>query len=423
LKQLQARLGRRMYYGWVVAGVTFLALLVSAGLRSAPTVLIKPLEEDFGWSRGGISFAISIGLLLYGLSAPAVGSLMDRLGPRWLMLAALLLIGGSAALSAGMTTLWQFTLLWGLLGGIGTGLVALVLGATVANRWFSTRRGLVVGIFGSAASAGQLVFLPLLTWLIVAIGWRGSVLFLGACVLVPFVVTWLFMRDSPAELGLQPLGARETPQVAAAARLGPIMPLAVRVPEFWLLSGTFFICGATSNGLIGTHLLPHAVDIGISKVTAAGLLGVMGAMNFAGTITSGWLTDRYDPRKLLATYYLLRGCSLFLLPFVSGFEGLVIFAVVFGLDYIATVPPTVALTADIFGRRHVGTVYGWVFAAHQIGAASAAYLGGLARDAFGDYTAAFLAAGAMAVLGGLLALRIDREASVAGEPSVAAAAA
>jgi sugar phosphate permease len=412
------------HYAWVVVGVTFCTLLVASGIRAAPGVLLLSLEREMGWSRAAIAFAVSIGLLLYGLVGPFAGRLMDRFGPRAVMLAGLLLMVGSQAAGATISTLWQLNLMWGVLGGIGTGMAAQVLGATVANRWFVARRGLVLGYFGAAGSAGQLLFVPLLMALVVAVGWRASHLVLagaGALVLIP---VFLLMRDDPADLGLRPYGAPPPPPgsvapapVAALTAGAGIMARAVRVPEFWLLSGSFFVCGATSNGLIGTHLIPHSADHGISEVTAAGALALMGSMNFVGTVASGWLTDRYDPRRLLACYYFFRGLSLFLLPFVADFSGLAIFAVVFGLDYIATVPPTSALTADIFGRRNVGTVFGWVFFSHQVGAALAAYLGGVARVALGDYQLAFLVAGTLAVLAAVMALRVDRGARPALQPA------
>ncbi len=407
---MQAYLGKRFYYGWIVVAVTFATLLIASGIRSAPAILINPLEDDLGWSRTGISFGISIGLLLYGLTSPLTGALMDRVGPRRMMLVGVLLVGISTAISAAMTALWQFTLLWGALSGIGTGITALVIGATVANRWFVARRGLVLGLLGAAASAGQLVFIPLMMWLIVAIGWRAGILVLAIASLTLLTPIFLLMRDDPANLGLKPYGADTAPPAPEPRMHGThrVMHRALRRREFWLLSGSFFICGATSNGLIGTHLIPHSIDHGIPEVTAAGVLAIMGAMNFVGTVASGWLTDRYDPRKLLACYYTLRGLSLFVLPFVTDFSGLAIFAIVFGLDYIATVPPTVALAADIFGRRNVGTVFGWIFFSHQVGAATAAYLGGLTRDLMGDYQFAFLTAGAIAMLGGLMALGIKR---------------
>ncbi len=424
---MQKALNGRLYYGWVVVGVVFLALLVSAGVRAAPAVLINPLEDELGWGRAAISFAVSVGLLIYGLSGPAAGWLMDRLSPKRIMLAGLALIGASTLAGAAMTELWQLNLFWGVLSGVGTGVVAPVLGATVANRWFIERRGLVLGILGAAASAGQLVSVPALMWLVVVLGWREGTVLLAAAVLVVLIPVLFLMRDDPSRVGLQPYGAPEEdedPKTAAEASPAPepgtaanapaemrggAVSRALRTPEFWLLSGSFFICGASSNGIIGVHFVPHSIDHGIPEVTAAGALALMGAMNFVGTIASGWLTDRYDPRKLLAVYYSLRGLSLLLLPFVTDFAGLSIFAIFFGLDYIATVPPTVALVADRFGRLNVGAVFGWVFFSHQVGAALAAYLGGVARDSLGDYTAAFLAAGALAILASLIVSRINRD--------------
>ena len=424
---LQRELRNRLYYGWVVVAVVFLALLVSAGVRAAPAVLINPLETEFGWGRGAISFAASVGLLLYGLSGPVAGWLMDRFGPKRITLVGIALIGGSTLAGTAMTELWQLNLFWGVLSGVGTGVVAPVLGATVANRWFVERRGLVLGIFGAAASAGQLVSVPALMWLVVSVGWREGTVYLAAVAFLVLAPVLLLMRDDPSRLGLRPYGvpeeetaAEESPapepgtaakapaEASPESREGGVLSRAFKTPEFWLLSGSFFICGASSNGIIGVHFVPHSIDHGIPEVTAASALALMGAMNFVGTIASGWLTDRYDPRKLLAIYYSLRGLSLLLLPFVTDFSGLAVFAVFFGLDYIATVPPTVALVADRFGRLNVGAVFGWVFFSHQVGAALASYLGGVARDSLGDYTLAFLAAGVLAILASLMAYLINR---------------
>ena len=420
---MRTRTGAGLHYGWVIVGVTFLALLVAAGVRATPAVLIQPLEQDLGWSRAAISAAVSVGLLLYGFGGPAAGWLMDRFGPRWLTLGGLALVGASTLAGSRVDQLWQFTLLWGVLGGLGTGVVAPVLGATVANRWFVARRGFVVGLFGAAASAGQLIAVPVLMRLVVEIGWRAATLVLAGAVLLVLLPVLLLMRDEPASMGLQPYGG-DTPGTqlgAAGPDTGGALLRAVRSPAFWLLSGSFFICGATSNGLIGTHLIPHSIEHGIPRVAAADALALMGAMNFLGTLTSGWLTDRYDPRKLLAAYYSFRGLSLLLLPFVDGFSGLAIFAVIFGLDYIATVPPTVALVADRFGRRNVGTVFGWVFFAHQVGAALAAWLGGVVRELTGDYGPAFLSAGVLAMVAGAMALGIRRAPRHVPQPGVAGA--
>jgi predicted MFS family arabinose efflux permease len=293
----------------------------------------------------------------------------------------------------------------------------------VANRWFVARRGLVTGVFGAATSAGQLIFVPLLVQLAQAIGWRSSMLILGGATLAVLLPIALLMRDDPAKIGLRPYGAPEGAAIAAGAKVEKgVMGRALRSPAFWMLSATFFVCGATSNGLIGVHFIPYANDCGISATVAAGTLALMGGFNFVGTIGSGWLTDRYDPRKLLLCYYGFRGLSLLLLPFVTNPAGLTIFAIMFGLDYIATVPPTTALVADLFGRRNVGTVFGWVFFAHQLGAASASWLGGRARDTLGDYLLTFLVAGAIALGAGLLALRIGRAPTEASGPAAPALA-
>jgi sugar phosphate permease len=304
--------------------------------------------------------------------------------------------------------IWQLTLFFGFLAGLGSGLVASVLGPTIAARWFVADRGLVTGVFGASVSAGQLIFFPVLTTLAVTLGWRAGALVLAAILAALVVPVLLWLRDDPADLGLRPRGAApDAPIVAERADPG-VMRQAVRSTDFWFLAGTFFVCGATSNGLVGQHFIPHAVDHGFTAVAASGALAVMGAFNFVGTIASGWLTDRFDPRRLLLVYYGFRGVSLLFLPFVHDTAGIVAFSVLFGLDYIATVPPTVALCADRFGRRNVGIVYGWVFAAHMLGAAIAAFVAGLVRETAGDYAAAFVAAGWIAIVAGVVALAIRR---------------
>jgi sugar phosphate permease len=404
-------LAGRLYYGWIVVGVTCLTLLVAGGIRSAPAaVFILPIEADLGWDKATIAFAVSLGLLLYGLVGPLAGRWIDRFGARVVMMISMALTGVSMLISAVMTELWQLNLFWGVLAGLATGLASAVLGPPIANRWFVARRGLVTGIFGGAMSAGQLIFIPGLMALTLAIGWRQASFILALIALAMLTPIALLMRNDPADLGLQPYGG-PAPQPAGANPSGGVMASALRTPEFWLLAGSFFVCGATSMGLIGVHFIPHSVDHGIPEVKAAGVLALMGALNFVGTVGSGWLTDRFDPRKLLACYYSFRGLSLLLLPFLITTDiGLVGWAVLFGLDYIATVPPTATLVADLFGRRNVGQVFGWVFFAHQVGAALASYLSGLARVHLGDYGLAFLVAGLLAMLGGLMALRIGRHA-------------
>lgn len=397
------------FYGWVVVGVTVVALLVSAGIRAAPGVLIVPLELDMGWSRGLIATAVSVGLLLFGFAGPLAGWLVDRVGPRRVMLGGLALMAASMVASALMRAPWQMMLFWGAVSGLATGLVGAVMGTAVANRWFYARRGLVLGIFGAATSAGQLIFLPAIVGMTGLIGWRGASYVLAALAAALIPLVFLLMRDAPADVGALPYGLTQAPPAPATRPSGAaVMGAALRSPTFWLLTATFFICGASSNGIVGTHFVPHAVDHGIAQTTAAGALALMGLMNFVGTLGSGYLTDRFDPRALLAVYYGFRGLSLIFLPFVSDPLGLAIFAIFFGLDYIATVPPTSALVADTFGRANAGTVFGWIFFAHQIGAALAAWLGGVAYELTGGYGIAFIAAGVLAIAATGLSLGIRR---------------
>jgi MFS family permease len=397
---------RRLHYGWIVVACTALAIFVAAGVRSAAGVFLLPMEADLGIPRSAVSLAVSLGLLVYGLSAPISGSLIDRFGPRRVASAGLLLIAAGMVTSANATSAWQLHAFFGVLTGVGTGVVGGVLGATIASRWFVRHRGLVVGIFGAAVSAGQLVFIPVLASLTVRLGWRPTSLWMAMAAGLLLLPVSSLLRNDPADKGIAPYGVVETTPLP-----GPdpgVMRKAVRTPDFWLLVGTFGICGLTSNGIIGTHFIAHAVEHGFAETVAAGALAVMGAFNFVGTIASGWLSDRFDPRRLLLMYYGLRGVSLFLIPMVHGQLGLMAFALLFGLDYVATVPPTVALVSDTFGRQNVGTVYGWVFAAHQAGAALSAWGGGVIRERWGDYVPAFLTAGVAAVIAGIAILWVKR---------------
>jgi sugar phosphate permease len=409
---LQSAIGRRVFYGWIVVGVAVLLSLVMWGIRAAPSVLIKPLEADFGWSRAEISSAIAIGLVMTAFSAIAGGVLIDRFSMRLVMLGIVVLGGISVMLASTMTALWQMTVLWGLLVGIATG-ISGVIGAPLAARWFVEKRGLVQGVLGAGTSAGQLIFLPVMTWMVVQFGWREATLVLGllAFAFVPVIV--LFMRDQPADVGLRAFGATEELPKVARPPLTFVLGRVRRVPDFWLLAGSFFVCGATSNGLIGQHFQAHAIDHGLTEYNASTAFAVMGGLNFVGVLASGYFTDKYDPRRLLMIYYTFRGISLFFLPMLTGFglSGLTFFSILYGLDWIATVPPTMTLCAQLFGRRNVGTVYGFVFGAHQLGAAMAAFGAGYIHDAVGDYTWAFLSGGIMCLVGGALAMRIDRAAS------------
>jgi MFS family permease len=418
------------YYGWFVISLCFLTTLTSAGVRSSPSVLIHPLEAEFGWSRTLIASAVSMNLLLFGIAAPLSGFLIDRFGPRKVMMGSLslLIVGVSGTMM--MTQFWQFFLVWGVIVGLGAGGVGSVLTATVGNRWFVAKRGLALGILGSASSTGQIIFLPLFMAMITYAGWRlGSMaLIIVALILLPLI--FLFMRDDPSEVGLEPYGSGDPKATAiggAASLRGMSAKNAtitakevVTHPTFWLLAASFFVCGGTANGLIGTHLIPHEIEIGIPQIAAASLLGIMGGLNMVGTIFSGWMIDKVQPQRWLALVYALRGVSLLFLPFVHDFTGLVFFAIVYGLDWFATVPPSMAITADTFGRQNVGKVYGWIFMSHQIGAAIMASAAGAIRTWMGDYQFAFLSGGVIAIIAAGLALQIKLKPKEAAPPATGA---
>lgn len=396
---------KKLFYGWVVVGVAVIAVMMTAGSRAAPGALLVDMERSTGWSTSTLSIAASISLVMYGAGGPLAAFIISRIGLRATTVMSLLLAAISFLLSARTTSLWSFYLWFGFGAGLASGLIASVLGATIANRWFVDRRGLVTGIFGASTSAGLLVFFPFFTALAAGSGWRRS-LEIGAVLLVITAIptAWL-MRDAPADVGLAPYGG--TPEPTRPPDRG-LFRRAARRPEFWLLATTFMVCGVTSNGLVGQHFIAHATEHGFAEVTAANWLAVMGLFNFVGTLVSGWLTDRYDPRRLLFAYYSFRGVSLFFLPVIHDNVSIGVFAVLFGLDYIATVPPTIMLCAEAFGRHNAGTVYGWVFAAHQIGAAASAWGAAVIREAAGDYTWAFSAGGGIAIAAGMLATMIRR---------------
>ena len=414
MKPMPPSSSHRVHYAWIVAAVTFLVLLVSAGIRATPGVLMVPLESEFGWSSAAISFAIAINLILFGLIGPFAAGLMERWGLRPVVAGAMLLLAIATAVSSLMQSQGQLILLWGFCVGTGTGFTAIVLAAVVANRWFERYRGLVLGLLTASNATGQLLFLPVLARLLEIYGWRSVSLFIAGCAWLMALVVLALMRNRPSDLGLlrfgepladSPVGTIPAAASPAAPPLRPLKALAVarRSPAFWVLAGTFFICGASTNGLIGTHLIPACNDYGIPEVRAAGLLAMMGIFDIAGTTVSGWLTDRYSSRHLLFAYYALRGLSLLLLPYSlqQGGSELRWFAVFYGLDWVATVPPTVRLTADLFGRQNAGVIFGWIAAAHQLGAALAAFGSGAIRTVEGDYRPAFLISGFICFLAGL----------------------
>ncbi len=406
-----------IHYGWVMVGVTFLTTVITAGTVGAPGVFIVPLQKEFGWTTAEISSALSIRFILFGLMAPFAAALMNRYGLRNIVLSALLIVASALVASLNMTKIWHLMLLWGVLIGIGTGMTALVLGATIAARWFNARRGLVVGIMTASVATGQLVFLPMLAAITERMGWRIALsLVCGMLALAAFAVSML-MRDRPNDVGLRPFGDKGTePLPAPPPNTTPIMSAALgtlgeaaRTRVFWILFATFFICGASTNGLVQVHLIPMCLDFGIPQVQAASLLAAMGIFDFFGTIGSGYLSDRFDNRWLLFWYYGLRGLSLLALPFTDfSFYGLSLFAMFYGLDWIATVPPTVRLTTQRFGAERANLVFGWVFAGHQIGAAFAAFGAGLSRTVLSTYLPAFFFAGALCVVAALIVLAISR---------------
>ena len=419
--------GAKLHYAWIAAGVTFFTLLAAAGARATPGVILLPLGNEFQWSRATVSSIVSINIFLYGLIGPFAAALYQRFGLRRTMMTAMALLAGGYGFSTVATKYWHFVLLWGVVVGIGSGLAATVLGAAVANRWFTERRGLVMGLLTASTATGQLVFLPSLAAVVTTHGWRGAPLVVaGATLLAIPIIGWL-MRDDPRDVGLRPYGESGPVKAAAPATGNPakraidVLIEAARVRDFWLLAASFFVCGASTNGLIGTHLVSAAYDCGIPEVRAASLLAVMGLFDLVGTTASGWLSDRYNCRYLLFGYYGLRGLSLLFLPaaLLGPVSGLGLFAVFYGLDWIATVPPTVKLTAEVFGREKASIVFGWVAASHQVGAAFAAYAAGALRTQTGTYTLAFFSAGALCVLAALVVLPVGRARRELAEPAAA----
>jgi len=415
---------RGLHYSWVIVTITFLTGLSSSAALGLPGALLQPLSQEFGWDVEQISSALAVRFVLFGLMGPFAAILMERFGLRNVVVTALTLVSGGLALATQMTHFWQLVLCWGVLLGVGSGMTALVLSAVVSTRWFDSHRGLVVGVLTAASATGQLIFLPIGAWLIEHFGWRMAVLPVFIACAVVAVLVCLLMRNRPNELGLTPYGAAPG---TAVAPIAPAMRITFATPfqvlagvagnrVFWILFGTFFICGLSTNGLIQTHFISLCGDSGLSAVPAASVLAMMGAFDLVGTIASGWLSDRYDNRKLLFMYYGLRGLSLFWLPY-SEFTlyGLSLFAMFYGLDWIATVPPTVRLAGATFGKEKAGMVFGWVFAGHQLGAAVAAYGAGRVRTLMLTYNPALFAAGAACLLAAVVILMIRK-------PAVAAAA-
>ncbi|HEY4351228.1 MAG TPA: MFS transporter [Paraburkholderia sp.] len=410
-------IGGRFHYGWLTVAVVFLVLLAAAGTRATPSVMMVPLEHEFGWSRATISLAISVNIALYGLTGPFAAAAMQRFGVRPTLLAALAIMGTGVALSSMMTAPWQMVLVWGVMVGGATGVAALTLSATVVNRWFTKRRGLVMGLLTASSATGQLVFLPMLAAIAEHHGWRPVVwvVALAAGVVLPLVA--FLLPERPADLTLRPYGEpADAPLRTDQSKQNPLaiafgtLASASKTRDFWLLFFSFFICGASTNGYIGTHLIAMCGDYGLSEVQGASLLAAMGIFDLFGTTLSGWLSDRFNSRVLLFWYYGLRGLSLIYLPHAFGidFFGLPIFAVFYGLDWIATVPPTVRLATDVYGKESAPVVFGWIVAGHQLGAAFAALGAGMLRSSLGTYTIASMISGGLCLIAAVIVLRINR---------------
>ncbi len=398
-----------MHYAWVVAGVTMLVLAVSAGMRAAPGVLLLPLQREFGWSAGSISFAFGINLLLYGLIGPFAVAVMDRWGVRRAVLVSLVLIVTGAGLAPFMGAVWQLAVLWGVVAGLGGGVISMVLVPVVAGRWFTARRGLVTGALTAGAAAGTLLLLPVLAWLAQEAGWRAMAFTLAAAVAAMVPLVALLMRDRPSDMGLAPYGESGPPHAVPPLDGNPFLRTlralreGLRDRTFLLLAGAFVICGATTNGFVGTHLIPACIDGGLTPVASAWVMAVMGVFNVCGALASGWLTDRFDSRVLLGVYFVTRAIALAFLPFSFdtplGFWTIIM---INGLDWVATVPPMVRLCAQHFGTARGGLMYGWINAIHQIGSGAAAFLGGVLRDHLGSYLPIFIAAGVICLGAALL---------------------
>ena len=419
----------KVHYAWIIVAVTFMTSVITAGTLGTAGILLLPLEQEFGWKASDVSSAFGMRLALFGLLGPFAAAMMNRFGVRRMVTIALLIILSGLVGSLFITTVWQLFIFWGLLTGIGTGLTALVLSATIATRWFVQRRGLVTGLLSASNATGQLIFLPALAKITQSYGWRATILIACGSIVAAIVVVLLFMRNNPADVGLAPYGETDPqldkPPMQPPAPLWSLLSIpltilkeAATVPVFWILFLTFFICGASTNGLVQTHFVPLCGDFGIVPVEAAGILAMMGIFDIFGTIGSGWLSDRFDSRWLLFWYYGLRALSLLYLPFTTfSLFGLSFFAIFYGLDWIATVPPTLRLTIERFGRAKANVVFGWVFTGHQLGAAAVAYGAGVARTEAGSYLPAFFASGLLCVIAALLSISVRKAPTLKPQPA------
>jgi predicted MFS family arabinose efflux permease len=412
---------RKVHYSWIVLVVTFLAIIVAGIVRSSSGVFIDPFENEFGWGRPSISFAFAVSLFLYGFSGPFMAAFVEKFGLKRMMLGSMVLLAAGLSLTFTMKSEWQLIFIWGVVIGLGSGLFLTVLSTQVANRWFVKRRGLAVGILTAATATGQLVLLPVLAALIDKYSWKAAVLLILVLSILMFLVIALLMRSFPRDIDTAPYGQEELDPEAVPSTGNPFkiaiaaLVEGLQAKEFWLLAGSFFICGLSTSGLIGTHFISYCISFGIPVLTAASMLSFMGIFDLIGTTLSGWLSDRFDNRWLLFWYYSLRGLSLVCLPFAlesGSYTWLLIFSIFYGLDWIATVPPTIGLTRQRFGIQKSAMMYGWIMAAHQIGAGAAAYTGGVIYTVVGSYTWAFVLAGGFCALASLFVILIKKNPEI-----------
>ena len=421
----RALAARNIHYGWVMVALAFGYGICSTAALAIPGVLLLPISQELGWSIGELSGPLGLRVTLFGLVAPFAGGLMLRYGPRAVLTgsAALLILG--LLLGMVMTERWQLWLGLGTIMGVAPGMTALVLAATIATRWFTARRGLALGLLSAGNATGQLVFLTPSAWIAEHYGWRVALAPPAVMIALLALLFVLFARDRPSDIGLAPFGETALPPPPPAATGNPFLlsfaalGLGSRSMVFWVLAFTFFVCGVSSFGLM-PHFVTLCSDYGIPPVTSTSLMALIGVCDLIGTVGSGWLSDRYDNRWLLAWYYGLRGLSLIWLP-SSGFSmvGLSMFAVFYGLDFIATVPPSVRLAARTFGREQAPLVFGWIFAAHQLGAGMMAFGAGVSRDALASYLPAFMTAGVLCLAAtfSLLLLRRRGDPAPVGQPA------
>ncbi|MFF2752898.1 MFS transporter [Psychrobacillus sp. NPDC058041] len=410
---------KKIHYSWIILAVAFFSIIVAGIVRSSSGVFIEPFELEFGWSRPAISFAFAVSLILYGFSGPFMAAFVEVFGLKRVMLYSMLTMTVGLALTFVMQTEWQLVLIWGVMIGIGSGLFLSVLSTQIANRWFVKQRGLAVGILTASTATGQLVLLPVLAAIISKYSWRYATGLIFILSILMFIIIAIFMKNSPKEKGILPYGQvdeKQTPKETKNRQnpfklaLSTLME-GLKVKEFWLLAVSFFICGLSTSGLVGTHFISYCISFGIPVITAASMLSFMGIFDLIGTTLSGWLSDRIDNRWLLFWYYSLRGISLLFLPFAltqGSYLWLVIFSIFYGLDWIATVPPTIGLARRTFGLEKSTLMYGWIVAAHQVGAGVAAYGGGVIFKVFGTYQWAFILAGGMCVLASLFVIMLKK---------------